>query len=497
MIVGQAKQCQRGFLTLEILLAMAIMIFVLAAAVLLSFGGQGLAVASRSSSEAQNFAQKLLESQRELGRKDFRIANPTSAQEGIFQGKIEVASHSFFTKSIKAQVSWNDDGRPQKVDLSTLIADYNGTAGNDTCDSFLIGDWTEPRTKEYNFFQLTNIASGDISDIDAYRGKLYVTVGDSATSTDPTFFVFDISDPKNMKLMEKIDNSSNKSGLNAVAVNGSYAYVANDSSANQFQIIDIKKSPVEIAKEYKIPGVVGGRGNCIFYKDGYVYLGLTSTANNTPEFHIIDVKNASTTVEIGRWPSFGSLKHVINSIYVKGEYAYLAHPTDAYGSGGCPQEQLTVLDISNPAQPKRVSGFYYDGFMGGNGKSLHLVGDRLYFGRTASNISGPSDPIPEFYIIDNSKPESLLSAALGSFSLPVADSVNGVLIKDYLAFLVGRKNMQIIKIDELANIHNWGSAAFNAAGNETFEPSFDCEGNNFFIGSNNSGNSYLTLITAE
>lgn len=502
MDFDQIKQYQLGFLTLEILLAMAIMIIALSGAILMLFGGQSLAADSRLSSEALNYAQKLLEKRRALGLKDFRLVNSSSEAEGIFNGKVKVSSHSPFVKNVIIEVEWGITGRPQKVGLETLIADYNGTAGNDTCDSNLSGDWAHPQVKEFDFFELTGVASSTISDIDAYKSKLYVTAGGSATSTDPTFFIFDISNPEDIKFKEKIDNNSNnKSGLNAVAVNGDYAYVANSSSDNQLQIFNLKKFPIESPEKYNIENVNGGKGNSIFYDNGYIYLGLTSTSNNTPEFYIIDVKNASSTMAVSHWPSGGSLGHDINSIYVKGKYVYLAHPTDADGSGGCPQEQLTVLDISNPADShlRRVGGFYDDG-MAGNGKSLYLIGDMLYLGKTNSHISGPPDTIPEFYILDNASPENLKinnSASPRPYAKEINSSVDGIIVRDYLAFLLTKTNFQILKIDDLPNIFNWGSAAINAASGEFFEPSFDCEGNYFFIGSNNGGKSYISVITAK
>ena len=105
-----------------------------------------------------------------------------------------------------------------------------------------------------------------------------------------------------------IDNDIKvNSGLMAVAVasstSGSYAYVASASSfaRGQLQIIDISNpaSPAVVAT-YTIPTSVvstAGSGNAIFYKDGYVYLGLTKTSADGSEFNIIDVKDHAWKAE--------------------------------------------------------------------------------------------------------------------------------------------------------------------------------------------------------
>jgi hypothetical protein len=487
MDFNQTKRYQSGFLTLEILLAMAIMIITLSAAVLMSFGGQSLAVDSRLNSEALNYAQKLLEEQRLLALKDFRLVNSANRAEGIFKGKIKVARHSFFAKNVNIEVEWDVDGRPQKVGLETLIADYNGTAGNDTCDSNLSGDWTNPQIKEFDFSQLTGVASSTISDIDAYKGKLYVTVGDSATSTDPTFFVFDISNPDDIKFpVEKIDNSSNKSGLNAVAVNGDYAYAANNSADNQLQIFNLKIFPIKSPAEYDIKGVNGGKGNSIFYKNGYVYLGLTSTSNNTSEFHIVA---ASSTTEVGHWPSIGSLNSAINDIYISGDYAYLAVADNG--------RELIVLNISNPAAPVLVNEYNIvpDQTNWGNGKSIEVIGDNIYLGRTYIANS------PEFYIFDVSNQSINIIDKYPKSNSPF--SANGLVVRNYLAFVLAGSetqggNLKILDISNPTNIIEKSIVDLPNGVTGSGGVAMDCEGNYIYVGSvDGAGKSYLSVITAK
>ncbi len=149
-------------------------------------------------SEALVLAEDMIKGRQDAAANDFRLVNSTSTQAGIFTQKTEVSTHSFFTKKITASVSWDFGGRRQEVQLQTLISDWRGTAGNDTCDSNLSGDWKNPQVEHFDFTVLSETASSTISDIDAYKNKLYVAVEDTSTSTDPTLFLFQYLDPKNL-----------------------------------------------------------------------------------------------------------------------------------------------------------------------------------------------------------------------------------------------------------------------------------------------------------
>ncbi len=105
-----------------------------------------------------------------------------------------------------------------------------------------------------------------------------MTIGKTPHNADPTFFVFDIPIGFHPLLIGKIDNAnSTADGLNAVAVaedttnHKIYAYVANNSPANQLQVIDVT-DPDSITPEkivdFDLDNVGGtqGIGNSIFLK---------------------------------------------------------------------------------------------------------------------------------------------------------------------------------------------------------------------------------------
>jgi len=477
---------------LEILIAMAILVMVLSAVVLVAFGSQSMLVDSQTNSEAISKAQEMLEHAQALARKDFKLVNPTSAiADDIYQKKVDVAASSdpldFFTKKVTATISWPaEHGRTLNVKLDALVTNFENASGGDTCNSVLGGDWAHPNL---NSFFVSDMNINSTVAVDVYSRKLYVAISNANSSTTPTVFIYSLADPSNPSLADSFDNADGiKTGVSDLRATDKYLYLAKATGpgSGQLQIFDNSVSPpVQVGSDFKVTGATGGggqaTGNTIFYKDGYVYLGLTATASG-PEFHIIDVHDPANPFEVGYWPSSGHLGHDINAIYVKGRYVYLAHPID---SAAANIEEVTVLDISNPTLPQRVGG--YDApDNAGHGKSLYLVGDTLYLGRTqtASN--------PEFYILDSSNPASISATS----SQEISSSVNDLIVRDYLAFLITTDSQfQIWRLDNPSGITQY--AAPLALPNSGEGSALDCEGNYFYVGSlDSANNAYISVISA-
>jgi len=497
MLSANGKKIQSGFLTMEILLAMAVAVFALAGAVLVCFSGQSLDTGTAQNSEALVLAEEMIADRQAAAANDFRLVNSTSTKTGIFDQKTKVSTHSFFAKKITASVSWDFNGRRQEVELQTLISDWRDTAGNDTCDSNLSGDWKNPQTeKTIDFSDFAESASSTyaIGDIDVYKNNLYVAMEKTGTKTDATFFVFDVSDPAMPALLKKIDNNSDAmSGINAIAVDKNYAYLAS-STAKQFQIIDTLQNPLKIFS-YKINN--GEEASSVFYGNNYVYFGLKKI--DGPEFNIIDVNDVNNPVLVGSF----EIGAGINDIHVKGDYAYLAHPADLISPSESGREQLTVLNIANPAKPYRAGGFYHEEGMGGHGKSLRVIGNRIYFGRTTSHISGAADEIGDFFILSGDDISTGSVPILGRQSFSRVGSANKLIIRDNLAFvLLGTENsggdLRILNIADPANIAEEKIVDLPGKAGGRGGVAMDCEGNYLYVASvDDQGKSYLSVITAK
>ncbi|MBI4053910.1 MAG: hypothetical protein HY397_01110 [Candidatus Doudnabacteria bacterium] len=503
---------QAGIATIEILIAFVVVILSITAVVGVVFGSQSMGLDALIYQEAQLKAQDLLEDTRATARQAFSLVNPRSFAQDIYQVNLDVQTlPDFFTKKIVSRVTWLGEGnRNLNVQLASLVTNLDDLDGGDTCNSELLGDWQNPQMVSYEFGRdiLNDTSSGfPVTSIQAFQHKLYVTVNNDNGNNPGTFYILDISDPTIMPVLltpPLWDNSPVGAGLNAVAVdNGNYAYVANGYGAsfstcpqsvtcNQMQVIDISVNPPVVVKSYKVPGVTGsagqGIGKSIFYKNGIVYLGLAKAGGATGEFVVLDVggggAGGSPTNPILR----GSyeIDNGVNAIQVRGNYAYIASPNN---------EELKILDISDPTDPVRVGGFDapLGGGNNGNGKSLYLVGDTLYLGRTLLNGD-------EFWVLNNTDPETTLPA-LGSKNIQNSGSntsVNGMIIRDFLAFLITNESFQTWRIDNPSAISQYANPLIlpPGTGGGLQGTATDCEGNYIFVGSQSSNDKgYISVIT--
>jgi len=501
-LVNIKTKFQKGFSILEILLAMAIALLTITAVLLVSFGSQSLAADSQTSGEAQSKAQALLEMEQANSRLDFGLVNPwpsppsTFVQDGIYKKSVSVTNVDVYTKQVTVNITWTGDhNRTLSSQLSTLLTNPEGPTGGGVCSSVLSGDWTNPVMAQYEFGKdiVGDPSSGfPITDVAADTNKLYVTVSNSNGNNFPTFFILDISDPTiKPPLLQSVDNDpSVKTGLNAVTVSGNYAYVANASGANfatcssgvcgQLQVIDISVSPAVVVSTFKIPGVTGQSGQAIgksvFYKDGIVYLGLAKTLTG-PEFNLIDVGGGghggspTAPVYLGGY----SVANAVNSITVKNNYAYIATPN---------VENLTAINVSNPVSPVRVGGYSPAG--GSNGESVFAVGNTVYMGRTFGSN--------EFNILDSTNPTSLSVLGLKDIGTGNTTSINRILVRDYLAFLITNAQFQIWRIDNPASVTQYAVPLSLPGGSGT---ALNCSGNYIFVGSlptNDKG--FISIISS-
>lgn len=445
---------KEGFSTLEILIAFAILILCIGAVIMVVFGNQSVAVDTETNSEAIYKAQSLLEKARADSRFDFNLVNSDTLTETsgplLFTKELAVRSVDFFTKQVTSTVSWLSGGRLLSIFFTTLLTNPDAIDGGNTCSSILSGDWTNPQL-------LGNVDVGEnngATDVDVFMEKAYLTINPVASPKDD-FYIIDVSDSFATPL-PIITSTSTGPGLEAVHISNKYAYLANRSINGQLQIIDTRTIPLQLMANFKISAVTGNGayGKSIFYKDDFVYLGLYNT-DTGPEFNIIDVSNPSKPV----WKGGYSIGHEINAIYVRDDFAYLASPDN---------RELMVLNISNPVNPTLAGNLNLPD-NSANGKSIALVGDTFFLGRT----EGASPSTKEFQLVNITDPSN--PVALGSSD--VNSTINALAIRDNLAFMVTNESNLEFQIWNLDNMTLYGSENVE----QTLAGGMDCEGNFIYI----------------
>ena len=518
-----------GFSTLEVLLAMTILVLTITSVTLTSYGSQTMQTDAETGTEALHTAQDGLEYMQTLSRKDFQLVNPTTTDKTIgtatYHRVISVSTTTapdYATKQITSTVTWQgENNRMQHVTLSALVTNFDHAAGGETCDSVPSGNWALPIVKNAantDMLSLTGTSTGVnvITNIDAYKGKVYLTVKDAQYKTDPRLFVFDIAklktDPTH-SLLGKLTTATNTtaSGMYAVQVaegpsGKRYAYIANDYQANwsscsayyncaQLSIVDVtdpSKMVLASTTYFKLPNVSGalnsgGSGNALFYKDGLLYLGLTRTLSG-PEFNIIDVHDPKSPL----WLGAANVDFDVSAISVVGNTAYLATNNDT--------GEVLTMDVSNPSSPTLLATYDAPGqTVAGYGRSLDVVGDTVYLGRSQLNSGA------EFLVLDASSttgvipPTPLGSRDIGTASLPF--TVYGTLVRSSLGFLTGGNGIGSggkFYVEQMSNLGSITDYASTTLPNSSTGFALDCEGSDIFVGSRDAANmGYLSVITSS
>lgn len=225
-------------------------------------------------------------------------------------------------------------------------------------------------------------------------------------------------------------------------------------------------------------------GVSIFYKDNYAYLGL-SEDDICSELNIINVQNRDSPIIAGRF----EVGAKINAIYVKGDYAYLATADS--------NRELIIVNIADPSVPTLVADYDLlpDRTKWGYGKTVKIIGDKIYFGRTYIDNS------PEFYLFNH---KELSVDLLGSYSHNGDPfSVNDIIIRDNLAFILAGSasqggNLRILNIADPGNIVEEKIVGLPGEAGGRGGVAMDCEGNYLYVASvDGQGKSYLSIITAK
>ena len=448
---------ERGFSTIELLIAMAFAVIVISGAILVAFGEQSTILGGETATEALARATGRIGEARALAREDFNLVNATTSTDGRYTETVSVTLlPDFLTKQVTSSVSWaSGRAEPLSVTLTTLVTNLDNVSAPDTCDSSLVGDWTTPTI--LNPLHAIDISPDIPTGIAVANGLAYITGSHAGSNSD--FFIVNVSDASYPVFANSAQPGiSTGPGLAAVAVAGGYAYVANRSTAGQLQVITVTNpSSPTLATSTRVTGA-GGVGNAIFYYNHMVYLGLTASGAG-PQFAIFDVASSTKPIAKGTY----TLGHTVNAIHVRGRYAYIATAAP---------EELIVFDISDPMSPQRVSGSGVLPDTTANGKSVYVVGDTAYLGRTV----GLSPSAKQLYAFDTRNPLTSPLPVLGT-PLDLNDSINSLLVRSHLAFLTTRTEFQVWSLSNLNSLTKVGSLSLAST-----TPAFDCEQNTLYVG---------------
>jgi hypothetical protein len=305
---------------------------------------------------------------------------------------------SFSSKSLKAAAI----NKLNEVSSSTIILNgaYDSVLKNKDTSAREFGKSTcllssSRISSAQTYVSNISLGTGIVgTSLTARNGYIYQT-GDSSTQSKSDFFIIDARTPGAPYIASSLHTGP---GLAAIAIAGEYAFVANESSISQLQVISIadRTRPTLIA-QLKLPlpdaSSTAPRATSIYYQNGFIYIGTEKWAGT--EFNIIDVSDPRSPHYVQGFETDAQ----VNSIRVHGTHAYVA-TVDTQG--------LLVLDIHNPNLISKVSSFSPSGSAVLQGKALEIEdpGDigtnngtsSLIYGRNGGGFNNSSQY--EFFTFD-------------------------------------------------------------------------------------------------
>ena len=400
-----SSKYKRGGSTLEVLIAFAVLMISITTTIVVAFGNQSNSVDTETNNEALYKAQGLLEEARALSRANFAdVETATSTEMSgalLYDKELTVLDISECKKQATSTVMWaTTTPRTQKIELTTYLTSTDAffALGGDCPLDAPEDGWNPPVV-----FADDTINPGDFSSLDVVNKIVYLG-SDSDNANNQHFYIADARTAtlgQSGGLMVVFANSFNDDGetINEIndidvfkdfATSKVYAFIAMASTTAQFAVLDVTdiNNPELVAKR-RLSGITGSGptawGWRIYYYDKKVY--ITAREVGGPELHVFDVSDPTSPSEVGS----KQLNTTANDLVVRDGIGYFATETDLRG-------ELLVYNVSNPASITEIAGAGWNFGGDEDGRSLFLLGNKLYFGRDKTS-SGP-----EFYILDASNP---------------------------------------------------------------------------------------------
>ncbi|MBI4133381.1 hypothetical protein HY478_02085 [Candidatus Uhrbacteria bacterium] len=348
---------------------------------------------------------------------------------------VTIAPRSINEQYVTSTVTWDiAPGRSRSLSVGTILSNWRNIIV-----PTLSGDWQNPRS-----LGSIDLGPGNEGTSLAVRSKLVYMGAKASDKKKDDFYVINATNGEAPFIAGQVDTGR---GLNAVAISGSLAYVAQDFTSGQLQIINIAApSSPSLVSSFSVTG--NGLGISVGVSGTTALLGTPPTMN--PELFLIDVSNPSSPSIVGSLEITGT----VYDIAIQGSYAYLATSRD--------DRELMILDISDPTTPIQIGAVDLPGDDDAYGV---YVNSQDNWAHVARESDGSHLDHNELVIIDVDNP--LVPTVLGT--LEVSEDTNAVVAADYLSF-IGTSNaseeFQIYEVSDPAMITYWSGFNFPQVAND-------------------------------
>ncbi len=401
---------QKGFSTIEILIAFAVGIIFLSAAMMVAFSDPTF-TKQVSIESGQAAALDTMLDNGGLYRAGNTIGSTTKKLRENWNALFAIATSSGYTstssvsdispcmKQVESDTGWSSlNSRKHDISFGTMLGNIDiaralGPGGCDPTPPALNG-WDNPANAGWNITSSQMSGKGSGIGVTTISGTPYafITTWDNGNPNKPDLWPINVSNPSSPMLLTALNTGK---GLNSIAIGGQYGYVIQNDSTNQLQVIDLSNATnlatSSIKASMTLPNMTSAViPTSISYYNGYIYIGTPyvafGTAVQNHEFHVYCVNDPSVpscSPLTPKWMRSYNVNHNVNDIAIEQRvvsgvmktYAFLA---TSDSTGGYPE--LTILDVTTPTTSIFLAGSIN---LPGDlyGMSVYVLGNKVYLGR--------------------------------------------------------------------------------------------------------------------
>lgn len=442
----------RGFSTLEMLIAVTVLLFGMTAALLMQFGAQAAVVDMRARGAALSRATAMLERARVASAQDVAAVVATSSVwsigNTIYLQMLTVAHQTQCQTQATSSVLWQSSPlHPRRVELTSMFVDIQRVLalGRDCVMGAPPWDTLSERA-------VNAVGVGAPVALDVLRGFVY-----GGGTTPPYFFILDTTTSADKSASELVhfknsfDVGAPIHALDAVVwyppegTERRYVFAAMDATTSQMVVINVTDPHVPTLAAVRTLNNVSSAGSepaghRLYYFDDRLYVLTRYTAG--PELHTFDVSNPEDPVELGGGVEMGV---TVNHIAVQERFIEGAHKRFAYVATSQAAGELKVYDVTDAlrvgaAAEVVVARQDLPGIQ--NGLSVYPLGNRLYVGRAST------PPGADLYIYDTTNP---LQGLPQVGEQDVGTGVEGLVVVGDVAFITAPKSKKELQIWNVAH----------------------------------------------
>jgi len=394
-LVGKLQTC--GFSTLEIVIALALLLVVISGAVSASMASEYWALTAETASEGLSLAKTAIEQLRTEAAVDFLHASTSLVQlvddsciaGGLCYGVQRIVTDiSSCSKFAEARVTWKIASRypTSTVQLYTNVTNNAEiiASGGDCLLATPAGDW---RSGALAVAQSVSLAPSGITGIDVLQKRIYLT-----STQSPPLRIFSV--PTTTAGQSYLLGSSSGNGIRLNAVDAVrdvstgriYAYATVHASTTQLVVFEVTDAthPV-VVNSQTLSGVVPTgsfpEGWRVAAYGNRLYVTTRETAG--PELHIFNSNQPAQPTEI---PSAAfELNRTVNDMAVRDQMVNGSVHRLLFLASSAGLKEFAIIDVTNDT-PTELLAIDLPGSI--DARSLALVGSRVFVGR-ASNAFGP------------------------------------------------------------------------------------------------------------